>query len=155
MKCKILGIQMSICVGLPLLLLAVSACDTEVEQSPTPHVSQHELSNSVWVLESYGSTDDSRQVLEGTRVTLEFDLNDNVISGSTGCNTYFGNIELSGRTVRLDSLSWTERACAYPEGVMQQEANFMNALQGSSAYEITDGLLVLQSSGGIIYLRRE
>ena len=70
------------------------------------------------------------------------------ISGSTGCNHYFGAYEVSGSEITIRDVASTEMACMDPEGVMDQEQAFLAALREITAYRLDgDRLEFLDASG--------
>ena len=48
----------------------------------------------------------------------------------------------------LAPLAITEMACASPEGVMEQEAAYMEALQSAAAYRVVENRLELEDAAG-------
>ena len=70
------------------------------------------------------------------------------ISGSTGCNTYFGTYEVSGDELSIGAVAVTEMWCMEPEGVMDQEKAFLNALNTVASYQVETGRLELYNEAG-------
>jgi len=88
-----------------------------------------------WELESYGETGNPQPVIEGTTITATFDSEKRQVSGSAGCNTYFGDYEIDdGLTVSM--LANTEMYCMDPEGVMDQEKEYLDTLQQAKSYKV-------------------
>jgi heat shock protein HslJ len=56
--------------------------------------------------------------LTGTIPSAEFSADE--ISGSTGCNQYFGAYAVTGTDITIKDVARTEMYCADPEGVMDQ-----------------------------------
>ncbi|MDX1615296.1 MAG: META domain-containing protein, partial [Candidatus Promineifilaceae bacterium] len=71
------------------------------------------------------------------------------IGGSTGCNNFGGEVRQADEGV-LDvvELANTEMACVEPEGVMAQEARFLDALRAVATYELDDNRLRLLDQAG-------
>jgi len=70
------------------------------------------------------------------------------ISGSTGCNSYFGAATPGvGSTITFGGIGMTEMACL-DEGVMDQEQRFLDALSRIGIFTLDDGTLVLEASVG-------
>jgi heat shock protein HslJ len=84
------------------------------------------LEQNRWYLNSYGEKNSPEQVLEDTEITASFDKGKGEVSGSGGCNTYFGDYKFSGSSLSISNLSWTERGCLSPEGIMEQEQEFLS-----------------------------
>jgi heat shock protein HslJ len=116
-----------------------------VESTPTQPVAPSPLEDTVWVLESYGEPGDLHAVLEGTQITARFDT-EAQLSGSAGCNTYFGRFEVDGSRLSISDLAWTEMACVVD--VMEQEQEYLTALQAAESYQIQEGQLQIVSAGG-------
>lgn len=65
---------------------------------------------------------------------------DNRVTGSGGCNRFFGTYETRGATIRFSQLGSTRMAC--PVG-MDEETAFFQALESSDSYVITGDTLAL------------
>jgi len=128
-----------VCAGLAVAMLAMG-CVQQSPGEPQHPPAQPSLQDSSWRLEALGPAGDLRRALTATDVTLAF-TGDARITGNASCNTYFGGY-LSGEdgTLSVTGLGSTKMFCHEP-GVMQQEQDFLNALQGAKRYEVVDGLL--------------
>ena len=67
-------------------------------------------------------------VLADTELTMQF-ATDGRVSGSAGCNQYTGSYTHDGSTLRFGPAASTRRMCARPEGIMEQEQRFLQALE--------------------------
>lgn len=108
-----------------LLLLLAPACfagDAAVEAS--------QLAGPEWILVAYRKS----RPIEGTEITATFD--DGQVSGSGGCNHYFGSYDVQGRAIQIGPLAWTEMACMEPEGVMEQEAAVLQYLADAETFRV-------------------
>lgn len=74
-------------------------------------------------------------VLSGSTLTAVFG-EDESLEGSGGCNTYSGNYEVGGDEIEIGGLAFTEIACDSPEGVMEQESKFLEALQSAQTWSV-------------------
>jgi heat shock protein HslJ len=83
-------------------------------------------------------------VLEGTTLTLEFDKEGN-LSGSAGCNNFNGPYQLDGDQLTVGPLASTMMMCEDPQGVMEQESQFLAALQSAGTYLIEGDVLELRT----------
>ena len=82
----------------------------------------------------------------GTEMTATFDA-DGAVSGSAGCNSYSAGYEVAGDAITiLMSLSTTMMACAEPEGIMEQEQEFLTALQSAASDKITGDRLEMRTA---------
>jgi heat shock protein HslJ len=105
------------------------------------------LEANLWGLESY--LDEAGQLVDplpGSKVTAEFI--DSTVTGSAGCNNYFGSYELSGHDLTVGPVGMTEMYCAEPAGVMQQENQYLTALQTAGSYRLEDEQLHIANETG-------
>ena len=121
-------------IALALTAIALAACSTSTGGDTAV------LENVTWVLEAYGKGG-STPVLEDVRATAEFNGEEGAISGSASCNTYAGGFEVKGSDLSVGPLAFTEMYCTGPEGIMEQETQFMAALATAEGYQIQDGKL--------------
>jgi heat shock protein HslJ len=103
------------------------------------------LEGTRWVLESYGDPDNPQAVLEDTEVTAWFFHGE--VNGSAGCNSYSGSYEIDGQNITIDSIGATEMYCMEPEGVMDQEKQYLSALRQAERFQIEDSKLEIFYSG--------
>jgi heat shock protein HslJ len=83
-------------------------------------------------------------VISGTTLTMDFGTSGRV-EGKAGCNTYFANYRASGNSLSVDRPGTTNMFCETPEGVMQQEQQFLAALQSAATLQITGNQLQIRS----------
>ena len=107
-----------------------------------------------WVLESYGEPGNVQSVIEGTEITATFDSAEHEVIGSAGCNSYFGDYEVNNNQLSIPVLANTEIACLEPEGVMDQEQQYLQALRLAESYDIEDGKLHITCSDGTVLVFR-
>jgi heat shock protein HslJ len=90
----------------------------------------------------------------GTTVTLSFE--DGKVTGTTGCNTFRAPYTSEGNRLSIGPAATTRKACP-AEGVMEQERQFLAALQTARTWTVESGTLdvhradgerVLMASGG-------
>lgn len=104
------------------------------------------LQDRRWVL----VTLDGEAPLRDTAPSAEFSANQ--ISGSAGCNTYFGTYTVSGSKIRIGDVASTEMWCMEPEGVMGQEPAFLAALTLTASYRLAEERLQLLDGTGDVVL---
>jgi heat shock protein HslJ len=122
-------------------LLAACATGTQ-EPSPTP---RPVLVDTEWVLISL----DGSPLIEQTQITLN--LGEASLDGSAGCNTYGASYAAAEDSLRLSGLYWTEMGCTEPEGVMDQEQAYLDALSAAARFRLDgDGLEVYDEAGASI-----
>ena len=94
------------------------------------------LVGAEWVVESIGGG-----VIDRSHATLAFAA-DGRLSGRAPCNRYTTTWTLTGETLTVARAASTMMACA--PGLMQQETGFLDILQNTRRFEITEnGALVL------------
>jgi heat shock protein HslJ len=135
-----------------LLLVAafgLTACSAKtVEKTPTSTAPAIVLERTLWVLESYGEPANEGTVLEGTGITADFDGVKGQVSGSAGCNHYFGSYKVKDRELSISAVGSTEMWCGEPPGVMEQEQAYLAALQAAESYQLQDSELQIFLSDG-------
>lgn len=107
-----------------------------------------------WVLVSYlnpaGETSD---VLANTELTAEFSA-DGSMGGQSGCNNYFASYTVDGNALTISQAGSTMMACE-PVEIMQQEVDFLAALQSAATYTIENGMLQIANADGATALTFE
>ena len=104
------------------------------------------LDNTNWQVTGYYIGRAVASPLVGTNLTMRF--SGQQISGSAGCNTFNGSYTVSGSNITIRDLSQGMSFCDTPPGVMQQEADFMNALRATSSFQFDGAQLTLRRSDG-------
>lgn len=105
------------------------------------------LTGTRWEVANFNNGRDALvSLLPGTRITMEFGA-DGRITGNSGCNTYFTSYQISGNSIVIGPASGTQTLCSEPEGIMQQETDFLNALRMASTFRLDGNRLELRFSG--------
>ncbi|HSG16764.1 MAG TPA: META domain-containing protein, partial [Anaerolineae bacterium] len=106
------------------------------------------LTSGRWLLQSYVSSSGGLQTpLPGTEITARFGA-DGTLSGSGGCNSYSGGFTAYDQTLRISNLSSSQTLCATPEGIMEQESEFLRLMQQANQMTISAGQLTIFDAGG-------
>ena len=121
---------------LTMTILALAACSGPGSATSDP------LDGTSWVLIAYRKT----RPIPGTTITAIFE--DGQVRGSAGCNSYGGSYQVSGDTIAVSEISFTEMACLEPEGVMDQETTFLEFLGDARTFRLGDGQLQILRSDG-------
>jgi len=95
---------------------------------------------------SYGEPGSESPVLEGTKVTLQFQ-DENQAGGSGGCNTFGAQYAVSDGVISITEIESTLMACT-AEGVMEQEEQYYDALQAAGEFDLRDGELRIWYNDG-------
>lgn len=100
------------------------------------------LDATSWRLETFRSPEgDMTEVLPDSVVTMDFQADQ--VSGISGCNNYSGPYQSTGNDIEIGPLASTRQLCAQPEGIMEQEAAYLSALESVARYEINGDTLEL------------
>jgi heat shock protein HslJ len=107
------------------------------------------LVSAKWFLRSYGEGGNLISIIEDSEITISFDSNKGRVNGSAGCNTYFGSYETMDNRLTISEMAYTERACLSPEGVMEQEQEYLFNLGNARFFQVDDTALTIFSSAGL------
>ncbi|HDR72803.1 MAG TPA: META domain-containing protein [Methanoculleus sp.] len=106
------------------------------------------LTGPCWYLDAYLGEDGSLvAVLPGTEISARFD-DEGKVTGSAGCNGYGGDYRLEGTALSVSSVAQTLMLCSEPEGIMVQEARFIDLLGSAAGCRIEDDRLILTDAAG-------
>ncbi len=104
-----------------------------------------DLSGTSWEVTGYNNGKQAvTGTLTGTNLTADFGKDGN-LSGNAGCNTYSGAYKVNGDQITIGPLASTMMACSEPAGVMEQEAQYLAALQSAATYQIEGNVLQLRT----------
>jgi heat shock protein HslJ len=85
-----------------------------------------------WVVDSFETAPSTVSALvPGTEIEVVFGIGS--VGGFAGCNSFSGTYGTNGNLVRIGRLATTRQACA--QDVMDQEAAFIQALEGAALIE--------------------
>jgi heat shock protein HslJ len=73
--------------------------------------------------------------LAGTEVTAIFGADGN-LTGTAGCNNYRAGFKVDGNNITIELAATTQMFCAEPEGIMDQEAAYLRAIENAATYKI-------------------
>ena len=107
-----------------------------------------DIIDTEWTLVSLNG----EELIEDTEITLYF--KEEYLGGSMTCNNYGGGPD-SGKYVatgkgklKIDQLAVTVQLCSEPQGVMEQEDAYIEALQNAATYRAVDGRLEIDNAAG-------
>jgi polar amino acid transport system substrate-binding protein len=107
------------------------------------------LAGTQWQAQSYYSPAEAGGMaspLGGVQLTAEF--TDGTVAGSSGCNTYSASYTVDGDSLSIGEAAATLMFC---EGLMDQEAAFLAALQSASSYKLeSEQLQVLDDQDQVV-----
>jgi heat shock protein HslJ len=121
-------------------ILEVSSIRRAAPRSASAADVAFSLSSGEWLLEDlHGSG-----VLDNVEATLTFP-GPGKTAGNASCNRFFGPANISGNAMRLGPLASSRKACA--EALMNQEAEYLEALQAAERFEWKDPYLLIYCKG--------
>jgi len=98
-----------------------------------------------------------KNLIEDTEIRLKF--TEKYLGGEMGCNGYGGSPDTGKYTTKGDGtftlgspFAVTVQLCADPEGIMEQEAEYIEALMAATHYQILDDRLEIKNEAGEITL---
>ena len=98
-----------------------------------------------WIITGFYNGSALTAPITGTFLTLLVG-SDGTLTGSSGCNHYFGGYSLEGSTVKVSPLASTKVACPNSD-IENQETQFLAALQMTESYtKDTSGLTLTNTS---------
>jgi heat shock protein HslJ len=108
-----------------------------------------ELAGTSWQVIGYNNGQEAVvSVIIGTEITADFGP-DGKLSGFSGCNSYNTSYEVEGDKITISPLIIsTEAYCADPEGLMDQEQQYLAALPTATTYSIELNRLEMRTSEG-------
>ncbi len=83
-------------------------------------------------------------LIADTSITLAFGASGGV-SGNAGCNTYGADYRVNGSSLNVDQPNSTMQFCETPEGVMQQEQQYLAALNSAAMFNLSGDQLQIRS----------
>jgi heat shock protein HslJ len=90
------------------------------------------------------------ELVPETHVTAVF-ASDDRVTGSAGCNSYFGSAAAKGGRLAVGPLASTRMYCG-AKVIMDQEQAYLAALQAATVYSLAAGELRLGPSNGVVTL---
>jgi heat shock protein HslJ len=107
------------------------------------------LEDKIWVLKSYGEAENLKSVLEDTEVTVTFNSGKGQVTGSAGCNSYFGSYETEDANLSISGpIGATEMSCGEQKDT--QEREYLGILQATESYEIEGGKLTINCGNQVL-----
>ncbi len=87
-------------------------------------------------------------IVAGTELTALFG-EDGSLSGSAGCNSYRATYTVDGASIDIGPAATTRMMCA-AEGVMEQESQYLAALEMAEVYRVDGDALELRTADGAL-----
>ncbi len=106
------------------------------------------LAGSKWDVISYNNGNQAVvSLILGTEITAQFG-EDGTLSGFGGCNNYSAPYEADGENITIGLAAATMMFCETPEGVMEQEAQYLAALATAVTYRIDGPRMEMRDADG-------
>jgi heat shock protein HslJ len=110
----------------------------------------NELAGTSWSVVGYNNGQGGVvSVMAGTEMTADFG-SDGQLAGNAGCNSYNASYSTSGDSITVGPAASTRMFCGEPEGVMDQESQYLAALSTASTYAISGDQLELRTADGAL-----
>ena len=120
-------------MGAPLLVFRV------VEQS---------LAGTSWSAIMFNDGGTAIVNVTGVQITATFGA-DGQVSGFGGCNNYAATYTTGAdNAIQIGPIMATQKACSDPANVMEQESQYLAALQSAVVYQVQGQTLEMQNSDG-------
>ncbi len=108
------------------------------------------LDDTSWQVTAYNNGNEAVvSLLEGTEITADFDSTEG-LTGNAGCNDYFASYLASDGVILVGRVGSTFRFCPEPNGVMDQEIAYLDALGTAVRYTIEGNLLEMRDANDAI-----
>jgi heat shock protein HslJ len=105
-----------------------------------------DLAGTMWEVLNYNNGKEAVvSVTLGTHLTADFGT-DGKLSGSGGCNTYGADYKTESKKITIGPIVTTRMMCAQPAGVMDQEAQYLAALESAATYSIDGDKLEMRTA---------
>lgn len=110
-----------------------------------------DLAGTAWQVLSYNNGKQAVvSIINGTTLTANFGQ-DGRLSGNAGCNNYTAEYTSDGRaSITIGPAAATMMMCAEPQGIMEQEQQYLAALATAATYRIDGGNLELRTADGAL-----
>jgi heat shock protein HslJ len=106
------------------------------------------LTDVTWNLVSYNNGKEAMvSTIIGTEITADF-AEEGALTGSAGCNSYTASYETDGEKITIGPAASTRMFCAEPEGIMEQESQYLTALENAAVYMIDSSRLEIRDANG-------
>ncbi|UCG25952.1 MAG: META domain-containing protein, partial [Chloroflexota bacterium] len=107
-----------------------------------------DLAGTSWDVISYNNGRGGvTSLIIGTEITADFG-EDGQLTGNAGCNDYFGPYEAVEGDISMGPFGTTRKVCPEPEGVMEQEAEYLAALETAATYTVDGMTMNMRTADG-------
>ena len=103
--------------------------------------------SGAWTVTGINTGDAIVSPIVGTELTAVF-ADDGSLTGSAGCNTYTTSYTADTGDIEIEPAAATEKFCPEPEGIMEQESAYLEALGSAEQYGFNGATMELSDAGG-------
>lgn len=100
-----------------------------------------------WRMLSYNNGLGLISALAGSEVTASFS-EDGSLTGTAGCNNYRASYQINDSNINISPIAVTYKFCSEPEGIMEQEKDYLAALEPAKSFRIERQRLYLLFENG-------
>jgi heat shock protein HslJ len=130
----------------------LSLRDSTEKEVATFEAGSRGLAGTAWQVTAYNNGKQAVvSVITGTGITAHFG-DDGRVTGSAGCNQYFADYRGGDGSIVIGVPGATRRFCADPQGIMDQEAHFLEALRSAATFRLEGERLALRTPDGALAL---
>jgi len=124
----------------------LSLRDSAGEEVAAFEVGSRGLAGTSWQVTAYNNGKQAVvSVITGTGITAHFG-GDGRVTGSAGCNQYFADYREGDGFIVIGLPGATRRFCAEPEGTMEQEMRYLEALYSATTFQRDGQRLALRTT---------
>ncbi len=128
----------------------LSLADASGKELATFAVQSSDLSGTSWDVISYNNGKQAVvSVMLDTQISANFGADGN-LSGNAGCNDYTAGYKTDGNKISIGPAAATRKFCASPEGVMEQETQYLAALETAATYRIDGAKMEMRTADGAL-----
>jgi heat shock protein HslJ len=128
------------------VVVVPAAGNESVNAAPT--IDPAALPGSKWSAILFNDGSSAIVSVTGVQITAEFGT-DGQLAGFGGCNNYSAGYTMGAdEAIQIGAIAATQKACSDPANVMEQEAQYLAALQSAATYQVQGQQLTMQNVGG-------
>ena len=124
---------------------AATATPVPPTATPAPPAATNPLAGTRWEVVQYNNGRGAvTSLIADTRISMDFSA-DGQLTGSASCNNYFTSYQVNDNAITIGPAGSASAACAEPEGIMQQETDFLAILPASATFRIDGNTLEIRT----------
>ena len=105
-----------------------------------------DLTDTAWEVVNYNNGREAVVgLIAGTEISAYFGVEGD-LTGNAGCNNYFTSFTAANGSIEIGMPGSTMRFCDQPAGIMEQESEYLAALQTAATYSIDGNMLQMRTA---------